>query len=197
MADTGEDRYVDLRNEHHHRIMGQLQEAETELTTEANADLKSDYRQLEGLANRWAQLYAPLSDEDAEYSARGADGRYRTVSVSIKEAVAAFEKRLESTAASLDELWATWDEARAKIESLGADLLPNSPESGNSGGRDGKGDPEWNRLMSEIEASTSDSNTQLQAELDGLTKEAVEEFRQQEKVGETARYLVCFAMFRP
>lgn len=87
--------------------MGELEKAQAELTTEMNDFLKSDHQKLERLANQSAQLHGPLSDEDAEYSAKGADGKYRTVSIPIKEAISSFEEMLETTAVSLEELWAS------------------------------------------------------------------------------------------
>ncbi|EMR66020.1 hypothetical protein UCREL1_6993 [Eutypa lata UCREL1] len=91
-----QDGYVDLRNEHYSKAMVELEKAETELTTEFNESLKSDHRKLEILANQSAQLHGLLSDEDAEYSAKGVDGQYRT------------------------------SEAQAEIESLSKDLASSS-----------------------------------------------------------------------
>ena len=102
-----QDGYVDLRNEHYSKAMVELEKAETELTTEFNESLKSDHRKLEILANQSAQLHGLLSDEDAEYSAKGVDGQYRTVSIPIKEAIASFEEMLKATAVSHEELWAS------------------------------------------------------------------------------------------
>ncbi|KAK7754726.1 hypothetical protein SLS62_003284 [Diatrype stigma] len=107
VATTVKNGYVNLRNEHYTKVMGQLDKANAELTAEINDSLKSDYQKLEDLANQSIQLHGPLSDEDAEYSAKGADGRYRTISIPIKDAVASFEGKLESTATSLEELWAS------------------------------------------------------------------------------------------
>lgn len=99
--------YVTLRNEHYTKVIGQLEKANAKVTAELNDSLKSDYQKLESLANQSIQLHGPLSDEDAEYSAKGADGRYRTASIPIKEAVASFEGRLKTTVTSLEGLWAS------------------------------------------------------------------------------------------
>ena len=132
--------------------------------------------------NRSAQLHAPLSNEDAEYSARGADGSLRAVTIPISEAIASFEKRLEGATARLTDLWASWDEARVEIETL-CDI--------NGSGHDDDG---WKDLMELISGETKNGAALLDAELEELAEQAAEEYKKQEKVREQILTLLTYLL---
>lgn len=157
--------------------MHKLKEAHGKLSADVDKALKADLKKLERLANQNAQLHAPLSNEEAEYSAKGADGRHRTVKVPIKEAIASFEQRLETTVTSLQGLWQSWDAAQAEIQSIAASLTSSS-QSAERGGRQ---DPDWVQLIDELEGSV-DSAGELETQLKELYKETAETFKKQEKV---------------
>ena len=153
--------------------MKALQKTQTELAAEADDATKAEFQKLTGLMNRSAQQHAPLLNEDAEYSAHGADGRQRTVTIPIREAIESFEKKLEGASARITALWASWDEARIEIETLS-----NIDGSGHD-------DDEWKDFMELTNDETDTSNALLNSHLEELTEKAAEEYKKQEKVGET------------
>ncbi|RYO77832.1 hypothetical protein DL762_009015 [Monosporascus cannonballus] len=165
-----------LRTEHYSKAMDQLEKAQAELTIEVNDSLKSEHERLANIANRSAQIHAPLSDEVVDYSAKGADGQHRTVSIPIKDAIASFEKRLESTVESLDSLWASWEQAQADIETLHDELFPRSASGGGKGSSSN-----WAKLMSSIEGSADSTSTELDEELKKLARETVKGYEKHEK----------------
>ncbi|RYP37437.1 hypothetical protein DL767_002910 [Monosporascus sp. MG133] len=165
-----------LRTEHYSKAMDQLEKAQAELTIEINDALKSEHQRLASLANQSAQIHAPLSDEVVDYSAKGADGQHRTVSIPIKDAITSFEKRLESTVESLDSLWASWEEAQADIETLRDELFSRSAsEESKAPGSN------WAKLMTSVEGSADSASNELEEELNKLGREAVKEFEKHEK----------------
>ncbi|RYO97703.1 hypothetical protein DL765_011080 [Monosporascus sp. GIB2] len=165
-----------LRTEHYSKAMDQLEMAQAELTIEVNRALKSEHEMLANLANRSAQIHAPLSDEVVDYSAEGADGQHRTVSIPIKDAIASFEKKLEDTVESLDSLWASWEKAQADVETLRDELFPRSASE------DSKApSSDWAKLMTSIEGSADSTSTELDEELKKLARETVKEYEKHEK----------------
>ncbi|RYP71088.1 hypothetical protein DL771_005022 [Monosporascus sp. 5C6A] len=162
--------------EHYSKAMDQLEKAQAELTIEVNDALKSEHQRLASLANQSAQIHAPLSDEVVEYSAKGADGQHRTVTIPIRDAIASFEKRLESTVESLDSLWASWEEAQADIETLRDELFPPSASDGSKAPSSN-----WAKLMASIEGSADSTSNELEEELKKLARETVKELEKHEK----------------
>ncbi|RYP41843.1 hypothetical protein DL768_010428 [Monosporascus sp. mg162] len=175
-TDTREDGYIDLRTELYSKAKDQLEKAQAELTMEVDDALKSEHQRLASLANQSAQIHAPLSDEVVDYSAKGADGQHRTVSIPIKDAITSFEKRLESTVESLDSLWASWEEAQADIETLRDELLPGSASDGSKAPSSN-----WAKLVTSIEGSADSTSNELEEELSKLARETVKEFEKHEK----------------
>ncbi|RYP75249.1 hypothetical protein DL769_003860 [Monosporascus sp. CRB-8-3] len=169
-------RIKNLRTEHYSKAMDQLEKAQAELTIEVNDALKSEHQKLASLANQSAQIHAPLSDEVVDYSAKGADGQHRTVSIPIKDAITSFEKRLESTAESLDSLWASWEEAQADIETLRDELFPRSASDGSK-----VHSSNWVKLTTSIEGSADSTSNKLEEELKKLSRDTVKEFDRHEK----------------
>ena len=164
------DRYEDLANEHYSRAMKELEKTHVELAAEANGAAQADFKNLTGLMNKSAQLHAPLLNEDVEYSACDIDGHHHTDTIQIREAIAAFEKRLGSATTSLERLWALWDEARVEIEALG-DVNGSAHD-----------DAEWNDHMKAIDEEIGTGTTALNIKLDELAEATVGEFKKQDKV---------------
>ncbi|RYO74118.1 hypothetical protein DL764_010974 [Monosporascus ibericus] len=165
-----------LRTEHYSKAMDQLEKAQAELTIEVNGALKSEHQRLASLANQSAQIHAPLSDEVVDYSAKGADGQHRTVSIPIKDAITSFEKRLESTVESLDSLWASWEEAQTDIETLRDELFPLSASDGSKAPGSN-----WAKLMASLEGSADSTSNELEEKSKKLARETVKELEKHEK----------------
>ena len=150
--------------------MKELERAHADLAAEVNDITQAEFKNLTDLMNRSAQLHAPLSNEDVEYSARGVDGRHHTDTIQIGEAIASFEKRLESATTNFERLWASWDEARMEIEAL-SDVNGNVHD-----------DAEWKDHMKAIDEERANGTTILDAELEELIESTLGEFKKQDQV---------------
>ncbi|XXH03815.1 putative phosphoglycerate mutase pmu1 [Hypoxylon texense] len=177
------DRYATLRATLHSAALAGLEEAEQELSAGATASIRGHRQQLAALDAQVAKLAAPLRDLAVDYTAVDRSGRERTAAVAIRDAAAAFERKVEAAAGELDGLWASWAEAQAEIEALAREMLSSSSSSrnGSSEVRLDGGDKATRGIAPETSASHDDALVGFGAALDEGSKEVVDEMRTYEE----------------
>lgn len=99
--------YAHLRATIHNAALAGLEEAETELAAHSDAQINANRQKLAALEAQMNKLVAPLQNLTVDYTATGEDGRERTVAVAIRDAIAAFEQKLQTAITELDGLWAS------------------------------------------------------------------------------------------
>ncbi|KAI2467555.1 hypothetical protein F4781DRAFT_307898 [Annulohypoxylon bovei var. microspora] len=163
------DRYVHLRATLHSAALSSLSSAESQLSAASESSIRANRQKAASLESQLQSLVAPLQDLTVDYTAVGENGRPRTAAVSIRDAVAAFAEKLESTVAELDGLWAEWAAAQAEIEELGSDVRVSS-RKGSRLNIDSS-----TKGMTSASASHSEALVGFGADLDKASKDVVEE----------------------
>ncbi|KAI0386763.1 hypothetical protein F5Y04DRAFT_288611 [Hypomontagnella monticulosa] len=100
-----DENYANLRATIHSAALSGLEEAEKELVARSDADINANRQKLAGLETQINKLVGPLQDLTVDYTATGEDGRERTVAVAMRDAIAAFEAKLQTAIAELERLW--------------------------------------------------------------------------------------------
>ncbi|KAI1142562.1 hypothetical protein F5Y05DRAFT_409710 [Hypoxylon sp. FL0543] len=175
-----DERYAALRATLHSAALSALSSTEADLVAYSESTVRSNRQKMASLESQLNRLLAPLQDLTVDYTATSSDGRERTAAVAMRDAITAFEAKLESTAAELEGLWASWAEAQAEIEDLGEEMLTLS---GSRNGSDNSVHTDGTRrsVANGISPSLAKSLDGFAASLDKLSKEVVEEMRRNEE----------------
>ncbi|KAI0842608.1 hypothetical protein F5Y06DRAFT_292541 [Hypoxylon sp. FL0890] len=176
-----DERYAALRATLHSAALSALSTAEADLLSYSESNIRSNRAKMATLESQLNKLLAPLQDLTVDYTATGSDGRERTETVAMRDAISAFEAKLESTAAELEQLWTSWAEAQAEIEDLGEEMLSLSGSRNGSDNsvlvdetrRSAAGD--MTRGTNGISPSHAEALDAFAADLDKASKEVVEE----------------------
>lgn len=104
---NGLERYANLRAILHSAALAGLEEAEANVLTRSEADIRANRQKAATLDSQVTKLLAPLQDLTVDYTATGEDGQERTVAIAISNAITTFEKKLEAAVSELDGLWAS------------------------------------------------------------------------------------------
>ncbi|KAI1462667.1 hypothetical protein F4805DRAFT_471967 [Annulohypoxylon moriforme] len=166
-----DDRYTHLRATLHSAALSSLSTAESELVTASDSTIRANRQNLAALESQLKSLVAPLLDSTVDYMATGEDGLPRTVAVSIRDAIAAFEETLDKTATELGGLWEEWEGAQEEIEGIAKELRGSVAE--------GKG--KGSVSQTDASASHSEAVAGFGADLDQASKDVVEEMAIYEK----------------
>ncbi|KAI1416265.1 hypothetical protein F5Y13DRAFT_186517 [Hypoxylon sp. FL1857] len=185
-----DERYATLRATLHSAALSSLRSAESSLIAQSESSIRKNRQKLGTLESQLSKLLTPLQGLTVDYTATGPDGRERTAVVAMRDAITAFEAKLESTAAELDGLWASWTEAQAEIEDLAEEMLSLSGSrngSSNStivdGARRSVGGDMTARGLNGISAAPpyAEALEGFGADLDQASKEVVEEMKTYEE----------------
>ncbi|KAI2606394.1 uncharacterized protein GGS25DRAFT_524061 [Hypoxylon fragiforme] len=102
-----QERYANLRAILHSAALAGLEEAEANVLTRSEADIRANRQKAATLDSQVTKLLAPLQDLTVDYTATGEDGQERTVAIAISNAITTFKKKLEAAVAELGGLWAS------------------------------------------------------------------------------------------
>ncbi|KAI1204658.1 uncharacterized protein F4807DRAFT_465432 [Annulohypoxylon truncatum] len=175
------DRYANLRATIHSAAISSLASTESQLSAASESSIRANRQKLLSLNSEIESLAAPLQSLSVDYMATGEDGLPRTVAVSMKTAISAFEEKLESTVAELDGIWAEWEQINAEIEELGSNMgilprkAPGLTHAGGGGVRKGTAVP------SSTSASHSEALVKFDTDLKMASKDAIEEMTMYEE----------------
>ncbi|KAI0137949.1 hypothetical protein F4776DRAFT_95974 [Hypoxylon sp. NC0597] len=173
-----DDRYATLRATLHSAAFSALSTTESSLLAQSESSIRSNRQKLSALEAHLSKLVSPLQGLTVDYTATGPDGRERTVAVSMRDAISAFEAKLGSAAAELEGLWTSWAEAQAEIEDLGEEMLGSRNGSDSSVLADGtrrSGAGDMTSGTKGISPSHAAALAAFGADLDKASKEVVEE----------------------